>query len=329
APAPAAAPAAESASNGGPYAVPAGPAVRRFAREVGVDLARVTGTGDGGRITRDDVLAAVRQSSATPSAPPASRTAPPVPSGAELTTPSGEPGTDDHGPVLLEKVTRIRATIAANMSRSKQTAPHVTNFDEVDITELERIRQASKADYAELGIKLTSLPFVVKAVAEALRRHPVINASLDLEEGQIIYKQYVNVGIAVDTDRGLMVPVIRGADALRISDIARAILDLSEKARTGKLGLEEMRGGTFTISNLGAVGGIYSTPIINVPEVAILLLGRSRQLPVVVDGEIQPRLMMPLSMSYDHRLVDGAAAARYLNSVKDYLQNPGRMLLAP
>jgi pyruvate/2-oxoglutarate dehydrogenase complex dihydrolipoamide acyltransferase (E2) component len=172
------------------------------------------------------------------------------------------------------------------------------------------------------------LPFVMKAVAHALQLHPVINASLDMERDQVVYKDYVNVGVAVDTDRGLVVPVVRDVDRLTIPQLAQALTEIAAKARNNQFGLEDMRGGTFTISNLGAIGGTYSTPIINHPEVAILLVGRSRQLPVVVDEEIKVRLMMPLSLSYDHRLVDGAAASRFLNEVKNFLQVPGRLLLA-
>ena len=215
------------------------------------------------------------------------------------------------------------------MVRSKATAAHVTNFDDADITELEQIRQSSKKDYAAAGIKLTSMPFVVRSVAQALRYHPTINAALDMDVNEIVYKQYVNVGVAVDTERGLVVPVIRNADTLGIPQVAREIVHFAEKSRDGKLGMDDMRGGTFTISNLGAIGGTYSTPVINVPEVAILLVGRSREMPVVKDGEVKIRLMMPLSLSYDHRLVDGAAAARFLNDVKGYLETPSRLLIAP
>ena len=187
----------------------------------------------------------------------------------------------------------------------------------------------SKDDYAERGIKLTSLPFVIKSVAMALRSHPTLNASIDMENGTIIYKDYVNVGIAVDSERGLVVPSLRNADQLSIPEIARKLQQMAEMVRTGSFGVDDLRGSTFTISNLGAVGGVYSSPIVNTPEVAILLVGRSRKMPVVVDDAIVPRLMMPLSLSYDHRLVDGAAAARFLNEVIGYLNAPGRLLLAP
>jgi pyruvate dehydrogenase E2 component (dihydrolipoamide acetyltransferase) len=295
--------------------VAAGPAVRRFAREVGVDLARVTGSGPGGRITREDVLAVVRQASQTAAAPGKAK--------------STATARDNWGPVRPEKLPRIRKTIAAKMVESWTTCPRVTNFDDADVTDLEKLRTSSKEDYAKKGIKLTSLPFVIKAVASALKDHPTINASVDPEQDLVTYKEYVNIGIAVDTDRGLVVPSLRGADELSIPDIARALAELSDKVRDGNFTVADLQGSTFTISNLGAIGGTYSTPIINTPEVAILLVGRSRKMPVVIDDEIAIRLMMPLSLAYDHRLVDGAAAARFLNDVIDYLEAPSRLLLAP
>ncbi len=226
-------------------------------------------------------------------------------------------------------MTKIRKTIAAKMHESWSTVPRVTNFDDADVTELERIRKASKADYAAQGIKLTSMPFVIKAVALALRNNPTVNATIDQTNDQIIFRHYVNIGIAVDTERGLVVPSLRRPDELSIPDIARSLGNISDNARTNNFKLEDLRGSTFTISNLGAIGGTYSTPIINVPEVAILLLGRSRKLPVAVDDKVALRMMMPLSLSYDHRLVDGATAARFLNDVIEYLENPSRLLIAP
>lgn len=294
--------------------VAAGPAIRRFAREVGVDLTSVQGTGEHGRIIRDDVLKVVREGSRTNGA------------GSPAIAPGGQ--SDGHGPVHIEKMPKIRQTIARKMHESWTTCPRVTNFDDADVTALEEIRQNSKQEYAAGGVKLTSMPFLIKAVAMALKAHPVINASIDLEQGQIIYKDYVNVGIAVDTERGLVVPSLRNADKLGIPDIARQLGQMAENVRTNNFSIDDLRGGTFTISNLGAIGGTYSTPIINVPETAILLVGRSRKLPVVVDDEIKVRLMMPLSLSYDHRLIDGGAAARFLNEVIGYLEAPSRLLLA-
>ena len=294
---------------------PAGPAVRRLARELGVDLARVRGSGPAGRIVRDDVIAAVRQAAG---AGPAIRSRP------ESTATER----DDWGPIRREQLSRMRKTIAANMVRSVSTIPHLTNFDDADVTELEHLRKASAAEYSKANLKLTALAFVIKAVSLSLRQHPTVNASIDLDKGEVVYKDYVNVGLAVDTPRGLVVPVLRDCDQLSIPQIAQAIADTAEKAKNAQYGIEDLRGGTFTISNLGAVGGQYSTPIINWPESAILLLGRSRKLPVVHEDRIEPRLMMPLSLSYDHRLIDGAMAARFLNEVIGYLESPGRLLLA-
>lgn len=315
--------------------IPAGPAIRRLAREVGVDLVSVHGSGDGGRITRDDVLAVVRQTSqavrssaptATAAAPAASATSSPSKAAAPSSTATAS---DDYGPIRVERMAKIRKTIAAQMHASWSTVPRVTNFDDADITDLEYLRQASKDDYAAQGLKLTTMPFLIKAIATALRNHPEVNASIDSENEQIIYKQYVNVGVAVDTDRGLVVPVLRNVDRMGVPEIARALAELAGKVRGGQFAVNELRGGTFTISNLGAIGGQYSTPIVNIPEVAILLVGRSRKLPVVMpDDSIKPRLMMPLSLSYDHRLVDGGTAARFLNDVISYLEAPSRLLLA-
>lgn len=215
------------------------------------------------------------------------------------------------------------------MHESWSTIPRVTNFDDADITELEQHREESKEDYARTGIKLTTMPFLMKAVAICLKKHPLVNATYDDEHGVIVYKDYVNLGIAVDTDRGLVVPVIRHADRLTIPELARQLAEVVQAARANTFKLEDLRGGTFSISNLGSVGGTYSTPIINFPEVAILLAGRARKLPVVLQDEVAIRLMLPLSLSYDHRLVDGATAARFLNDVIGYLQSPTRLLLAP
>lgn len=312
--------------------IPAGPAIRRFAREVGVALSQVTGTGDGGRITREDVLAVVRQTSqavrTVASQASAALTAA-MPGSPAVPAAEGSGASDDHGPIRVQRMTKIRKTIAAQMHTSWSTVPRVTNFDDADVTDLERLRQSSKDDYAAQGLKLTTMPFLIKAVATALRHHADVNAVIDSENEQIIYKDYVNIGIAVDTERGLVVPVLKDVDKMGIPEIARKLAELSGKVRSGQFAVNELRGGTFTISNLGAIGGQYSTPIVNVPEVAILLVGRSRKLPVVMpDDLIQPRLMMPLSLSYDHRLVDGGTAARFLNDIIGYLEAPSRLLLA-
>lgn len=320
APAPAAAPAASRPAAAQPTAStavvePAGPAVRRLARELGVDLGRVRGTGPAGRIVREDVITAVRQASAAPA-------------GRSRAAESTATERDEWGPVRREQMSRMRKTIATNMVRSVSTIPHLTNFDDADVTELEHLRKASAAEYAKSNLKLTALAFVVKAVSLSLRAHPTVNSTIDMEKGEILYKDYVNVGLAVDTPRGLVVPVLRDCDQLSIPQIAQAIADTAEKAKNAQYGLEDLRGGTFTISNLGAIGGTYSTPIINWPEVAILLVGRSRKMPIVHEDKIEPRLMMPLSLSYDHRIIDGALAARFLKEVIGYLESPGRLLLA-
>lgn len=307
-----------SQESGGSRA-PAGPATRRLARELGLDLQSVAGSGPGGRITEEDVKSAVRHASVAPAE--AKKAAGPNTQGVE--------SEDAYGKVRLQPLSAIRRTIAVNMARSAQTIPHVTNFDDADITELDHIRKGSMADYVGSEVKLTMMAFVIKAVAHALKLHPTMNASLDLEQGQVIYKEYVNLGVAVDTERGLVVPVIPGVDRLNIPQIAATLAELATKARANRFTPQDLRGGSFTISNLGAIGGTYSTPIINHPEVAILLTGRSRRMPVVVEDQVQIRLLMPLSLSYDHRLVDGAVAARFLNEVKNYLQVPGRLLLAP
>jgi pyruvate dehydrogenase E2 component (dihydrolipoamide acetyltransferase) len=301
--------------------IPAGPAVRRLAREQGVDLRQVAGSGKRERITVEDVNAAILQAGKKTSVVQAAA------GSGETPLLQSEAGSDAWGPVRRERMSKIRQTIAAQMVKSATLIPHVTNFDDADVTDLEHLRKNIPAGYLGAGVKLTAMPFVIKAVALALRRHPTVNAGLDDEKKEIVYKEYVNVGIAVDTPRGLVVPALRGADRLTIPQIAKELSALAEKARSASFALEDLRGGTFTISNMGAVGGTYSTPIINYPEAAILLLGRSRDVLKLRDGKAVARLMLPLSISYDHRLVDGAAAGRFLNDVIDLLQNPGKLLL--
>jgi len=343
----ASAPLATSSEAGSPFSdevIPAGPAIRRFAREVGIELSNVSGTGDGGRITRDDILAVVRQANQTARSNPVGHAtaaasqsvstateAPASKSSASVkgTALPGTPANDDYGPIRVDRMTKIRKTIAAQMHKSWSTVPRVVNFDDADVTELEAFRQTSKDDYASRGIKLTTMPFLIKAVATALKQHLTLNSMLDLENEQIIYKDYVNIGIAVDSERGLVVPTLKNADKMSIPDVAYALSDLSSRVRNNDFAVSDLRGGTFTISNLGAIGGTYSTPIVNVPQVAILLVGRSRKMPIVMDDDsIKARLMMPLSLAYDHRLVDGATAARFLNDIIAYLEAPSRLLLA-
>ncbi|MCI0491511.1 MAG: 2-oxo acid dehydrogenase subunit E2, partial [Planctomycetes bacterium] len=276
----------------GHVASAAGPAVRRLARQLGVELRRIRPTGAGGRVTAEDVRAYVRATN--------EQVAAVSPKGV---TPPGSADTDEYGAVRIERMSRLRQTIAKNMLQSVTTVPQLTNFDDVDVTELEDMRQQSKEDYATRGIKLTTMPFLIKAVASSLKRHPIVNASVDMESNQIIYKEYVHIGMAVDTEKGLIVPVLRDVDRKSISQIAGELDEMAENVRAGRFAIEDLRGGTFTISNLGSVGGSYSTPIINPPQVAILLTGRSRMMPMIVDDQIVPRLVMPLSITYDHRAV--------------------------
>lgn len=309
----------------------AGPEARRLARELNVSLENIQGTGKGGRITVEDIrAAAIAKTEPLPVQPEPVKTSEgvaPQRGTREPAVPPGELGQDAYGHVRRERMSKIRQTIAAQVVKSATVIPHVTNFDDADVTELERMRKTIPPAYLGPTVKLTAMPFVMKAVALALRQHHTLNASLDEEKQEIVYKQYVNIGVAVDTPRGLVVPVIRNADQMSILHIARELTLLAARARSGDFKIEELRGGTFTISNLGAVGGVYSTPIINHPEVGILLLGRSRWLLGVFEGKIEGRLKMPLSLSYDHRVVDGAVAGRFLNDVIDFLQSPGKLML--
>lgn len=302
---------------------PAGPEARRLARELDVDLARVRGSGKRGRITVEDVHAA----KAADETPVPSPGIPAQHGSREPAVPPGELSQDSHGPVRRERMSKIRRTIAAQMVKSASTIPHVTNFDDADVTDLERMRKTIPPAYLGPTIKLTAMSFVIRSVALALRQHPLLNASLDEENDEVIYKQYVNLGVAVDTPRGLIVPVLKNADRMSLLHIARELTLLAARARSAEFTVDDLRGGTFTLSNLGAVGGVYSTPIINHPEVAILLVGRSRWQFSVFEGKVEGRLKMPLSLSFDHRVVDGAAAGRFLNDVIDYLQSPGKLLL--
>jgi len=304
---------------------PAAPAVRKLAREKGVDLDTITGTGPGGRVTRDDVVhAAIGQApaptAATASAPmQRSRPAP----GVSL---PGVPGQDKWGPVRREKISQIRKTIATQMARSAYTAVHVTHNDDVDITELDGVRR-SLSSITENNPKLTIMSFVIRATCLALQRHPMFNASFDEEAGEIVYKDYVNMGIAVDTERGLIVPVIRHAETMSLRDVGFQLRTIADRIRTSQFAIEDLRGGTFTITNVGALGGTVSTPIINYPEVAILGLGRSRWMPVVRNDEITKALMLPVNLSFDHRATDGADAARFCGEIMSYLENPAKFLL--
>ena len=303
----------------------AGPSVRKFARELGVDLTRVTGHGFKGRITHEDVKAFVKGLMATPGAAPGAAGA--EPAGAALPT---IPPVDfaAFGPVETQPLSRIQRISGPRLHASWVNIPHVTQFDEADITELEALRGKLKDAAAGRGIKLTPLAFIVRACVRALQVFPQFNASLDPTGANLILKKYLNVGFAADTPNGLMVPVVHEADRKDIYVIARQLGELSEAARAGKLSAAQMQGGCFTISSLGGIGGTAFTPIINAPEVAILGVSRSTMKPVYQDGTFVPRLMLPLSLSYDHRVIDGATAVRFTTFLVKALAEPHTLIEA-
>lgn len=231
------------------------------------------------------------------------------------------------GSVRREAVPQIRKTIARAMVRSVQTIPHVTHADEVDVTDLEAFRKEQSAIFEEKGAKLTLTAFVVKAVAGALRQFPQFNASFDEAGGEMIYKDYVHIGVAVDSPKGLMVPVLRDADRKGLLTISKELKELADRAREFKLDIADMRGGSFTVTNVGALGGTMATPIINWPELAILGMGKLDWKPVVRNGQVVPRKMLPLFLSFDHRVIDGADGARFIRAVMGYLESPLNLLL--
>jgi len=301
----------------------ASPGVRRFARELGVDLARVKGSGPKGRVLKEDVQGFIKQTltQGAAAAPGASQPQP-------LALP-GAPEVDHSrfGPNEEVELPRIRKLSGRHLHRCWVSVPHVTQFDEADITELEAFRKAQKSDAAESGIKLTFLPFLLKAVAVALNRMPHLKASLTPDGERLILKHYTHIGVAVDTPNGLLVPVIRDVDQKGIHALARELAEMGHKARDGKLGPADMQGGCFSISSLGGIGGTAFTPIVNAPEVAILGVSRAEMKPVWNGGEFVPRLMLPLSLSYDHRVVDGADGVRFTSLIRDLLGDIRRLLL--
>jgi len=288
------------------------PAVRKLAKELKLDLTTVKGSGPGGRITKEDVQTASEKEREKPPEEAAVKAARKY---------------DMYGYVERIPLRGMRKTIARAMVRSKYTAPHVTAMDEANVTRLVALREREKERASARGIHLTYLPFVIKAVVAGLEDHPYVNATLDDENEEIILKKYFNIGVAVDTEDGLMVPVVKNAKEKSILQLADELTKLSEKARSRTIDLADLKGGTFTITNYGAVGGIYGSPIINFPEVAVLGLGRIQEKPVVVERKIVVRTMLPLSLSFDHRVVDGAEAARFLNTVIDHLEDPDLILL--
>jgi len=294
---------------------PASPTVRRFAREIGIDVHQVTGTGPGGRISIEDVKAFAKSLNESISKGAV---------GAGVIGVGREPLPDfsKWGEIERTAMSNIRKKTAEHLSYAWATIPHVTQFDKADITELEVLRKKFSKKVEVDGGKLTVTAILLKVISSALKVFPQFNASVDMENKEIIYKKYYNVGIAVDTEKGLIVPVIKDVDKKNIVQLSVELKELSERARNKKTTLDEMQGGNFSISNLGGIGGTYFTPIVNSPEVAILGVSRSAYEPVYKDGEFVPRLMMPLSLSYDHRVIDGADAIKFLRWVIEALENP-------
>ncbi len=285
----------------------ASPSIRKLARELGINLAKIKGSASGGRIVIGDVRAYVQRlikAAAKPAAPAAAAAVPAKPAAVSIDF-------AQWGPILKKPVTPLRQVIARRMSESWHAVPRVTQFDDIDFTKLGTLRKQYAAAYEAKGVKLTLTPFVLKAVAATLKQYPIFNSSLDEVANEVILKEYIHLGIAVDTDQGLMVPVIRDVDKKSMLDLAKELEQVAAKARDRKITAEEMKGGTFTISNQGAIGGAHFTPIINLPEVAILGLGRGALKPVVRDGKVEVRLLTPVALSYDHRVIDGGTAARF------------------
>ena len=303
------------------------PSVRKYAREKGVDIRQVAGSGKNGRVGKEDIDSFLNGGSAAATAPQAEQTQQAAPAeeapkaAAAKAIPQGE------YPETREKMSGIRKAIAKAMVNSKHTAPHVTLMDEIDVTKLVAHRKKFKEVAAAKGIKLTFLPYVVKALTSALREYPALNTSLDDATSEIVHKHYYNIGIAADTEKGLLVPVVKDADRKSVFSISNEINELAGKARDGKLAPDEMKGASCTITNIGSAGGQWFTPVINHPEVAILGIGRIAEKPVVKDGEIVAAPVLALSLSFDHRMIDGATAQHALNHIKRLLNDPELLLM--
>lgn len=293
------------------------PAVRRLARDLGVDLSKMKGTGTGGRVTEEDV----RNYASKSGVKMPKENIPDVQAKIEKKY-------DMYGYIEHVPLRGVRKAIAKHMVESIYTAPHVTHMDEADATRLFHHREREKRLAEARGVKLTYLPFIVKACIAALKKHPGFNASLDDEHEEIILKKYYNIGIAVQSENGLMVPVVKGADQKNIFALAREIFDLAERARGREVDLGDLKGGTFTITNIGSIGGIFATPIINHPEVAILAVGKMQdRLVVDKENKIHIRKILPLSLAFDHRVVDGADAAEFMNTIKEFLEDPDLLMM--
>jgi pyruvate dehydrogenase E2 component (dihydrolipoamide acetyltransferase) len=298
--------------------VAASPSIRKLARELGINLGKIRGSESGGRIVIGDVRAYIQRllKAAARPAGVAATAAPAKPAPVQIDF-------SQWGPVVKKPVTPLRKVIARRMAESWNSVARVTQFDDMDFTCVGELRKKFAAAYESKGVKLTLTPFVLKAVAETLKKHPIFNSSLDEVASEIIIKEYIHLGIAVDTDQGLMVPVIRDADKKSMLDLAKELEALAAKARDRKISADEMKGGTFTISNQGAIGGAHFTPIVNLPEVAILGLGRGALKPVVRDGKIEARVLTPIALSYDHRVIDGGSAARFAVDLAKAFENFG------
>ena len=298
-----------AAEGGAPRKVLATPVARAMARELNIDINQVTGTGPAGRVMKSDI-----QNFHAPAAAVSGTVAHPA-----TAAPAGL--------VEIKPMSQIRKSIAKNMLRSKQSTAHMTLFEEPEVSRLVEARTRYKEEYKKEDLSLTYLPFIIKAVVAALKRHPELNSEMDFEKGNIIYKNYYNIGIAVSTEDGLVVPVIRDADRLTIRELSRAVAEIAVKARERKLTLDDMKDGTFTITNYGALGGWFGVPVINYPQVGILGIGRINQQPVVAGGEIKVGNVMPLSLSVDHRMVDGAEATEFLNDVAAGVADPLSLIM--
>ncbi|MFC0274661.1 dihydrolipoamide acetyltransferase family protein [Metabacillus herbersteinensis] len=304
------------------------PSVRKYAREKGVEIKQVSGSGKNGRVSKEDIDSHLQGGSKTEEAPATTDTKQPAKEEKTEQKEAAAPAVPEgEFPETREKMSGMRKAIAKAMVNSKHTAPHVTLMDEIDVTELVAHRKKFKGVAAEQGIKLTYLPYVVKALTAALKKYPVLNTSLDDKTEEVVQKHYYNIGIAADTEKGLMVPVVKNAERKSVFSISDEINNLATKARDGKLTASEMKGASCTITNIGSAGGQWFTPVINHPEVAILGIGRIAEKPVVRDGEIVIAPVLALSLSFDHRMIDGATAQNALNHIKRLLNDPQLILM--
>jgi pyruvate dehydrogenase E2 component (dihydrolipoamide acetyltransferase) len=297
----------ETAADKAGFAAPASPSIRKLARDIGLDLRKIQGSEDGGRIVLADIRAYIQRLQRLAARPRGGAPAAP----AEVKPPAERIDFSQWGSITKKPLSPIRQTISRRMVENAVSIPHVTQFDEADITALTDLRKKFADAYEKKGARLTLTSFALKAVANTLKKFPIFNSSLDEAVNELVFKEYVHLGLAVDTEQGLLVPVIRDVDKKDLFQLSKDVQELAEKARGRKVSLEEMKGGTFTISNQGGIGGAHFTPIINKPEVAILGLGRGAMKAVVKDKKIEPRLMMPIALSYDHRVIDGGEAARF------------------